>query len=137
MYKCVDSSLTDLFISSWYPSHIDLCCIKVSVLVPLWWASNTIMFWVSYLSPYLSYVLSPYHVTQVVGSFLTVFSFFWYWGLNSGPSPWATPPALFLWRVFQDRVSQNYLPRLTSNCYPPDLYHLSSYDYRREPPASH
>jgi hypothetical protein len=25
-------------------------------------------------------------------------------GLNSGPSPWDTPPALFLWRVFQDRV---------------------------------
>jgi hypothetical protein len=30
----------------------------------------------------------------------------WYWGLNSGPSPWATPPALFLWRVFRDRVLQ-------------------------------
>jgi hypothetical protein len=28
-------------------------------------------------------------------------SVFWYWGLNSGPSPWATPPALFLWRVFE------------------------------------
>jgi hypothetical protein len=27
-----------------------------------------------------------------------------FWGLNSGPSPWATPPALFLWRVFGDRV---------------------------------
>jgi hypothetical protein len=25
--------------------------------------------------------------------------------LNSGPSPWATPPALFLWRIFWDRVS--------------------------------
>jgi hypothetical protein len=23
------------------------------------------------------------------------FSFLWYWGLNSGPTPWATPPALF------------------------------------------
>jgi hypothetical protein len=33
-------------------------------------------------------------------------SFLWYWGLNSGPSPWATPPVLFLWRVFRDRVSQ-------------------------------
>jgi hypothetical protein len=32
--------------------------------------------------------------------------FFQYWSLNSGPSPWATPPALFLWRVFWDRVSQ-------------------------------
>jgi hypothetical protein len=34
--------------------------------------------------------------------------------LNSGPLPWATPPALFLWRVFQDRVSWNYLPGLVS-----------------------
>jgi hypothetical protein len=37
----------------------------------------------------------------------TFFSFFlWYWGLNSGPSPWATPLALFLWRVFRDRIPQ-------------------------------
>jgi hypothetical protein len=33
-----------------------------------------------------------------------------YSGLNSGPSPWATPPALFLWRVFQDRVLQTSCP---------------------------
>jgi hypothetical protein len=26
--------------------------------------------------------------------------------LNSGPSPWATPPVLFLWSIFQDRASQ-------------------------------
>jgi hypothetical protein len=25
----------------------------------------------------------------------------WYWGLNSGPSPWSTPPDPFLWRVFK------------------------------------
>jgi hypothetical protein len=41
MYKCVtsqvDSSLTDLFSSSWYLFHIDLCHFKVSVLVPLQW----------------------------------------------------------------------------------------------------
>jgi hypothetical protein len=49
-----------------------------------------------------------------------------YWGLNSGPSPWATPPALFLWRVFWDRVSRNYLLRLASNHNPPDLCLLSS-----------
>jgi hypothetical protein len=39
MYKYVtsqvDSSLTDLFTSSWSPCHIDLCHFKVSVLVPL------------------------------------------------------------------------------------------------------
>jgi hypothetical protein len=33
-----------------------------------------------------------------------------YWGLNSGPSPWATPPALFLWRVFWDRVLWTICP---------------------------
>jgi hypothetical protein len=27
--------------------------------------------------------------------------FFWYWGLNSGTSPWATAPDLILWRVFE------------------------------------
>jgi hypothetical protein len=32
------------------------------------------------------------------------FFFLRYWSLNSGPSPWTTPPALFLWRVFQDSV---------------------------------
>jgi hypothetical protein len=30
--------------------------------------------------------------------------------LNSGPSPRATPPVLFLWKVFQDRVSQSICP---------------------------
>jgi hypothetical protein len=35
-----------------------------------------------------------------------------YCGLNLGPSPWANLPALFLWAVFRDRVSQNFLPRL-------------------------
>jgi hypothetical protein len=28
--------------------------------------------------------------------------FFQYWDLNSGPIPWATPPALFSVRFFQD-----------------------------------
>jgi hypothetical protein len=34
------------------------------------------------------------------------FFFLRYWGLNLGPSPWATPPVLFLFRIFQDRVLQ-------------------------------
>jgi hypothetical protein len=37
--------------------------------------------------------------------------------LNSRPTPWATPPALF---------SDDYLPGLTLNPYPPDLCLLSS-----------
>jgi hypothetical protein len=34
------------------------------------------------------------------------FLFFVVLGLNSESLPWATPPVFFLWRVFQDRVSQ-------------------------------
>jgi hypothetical protein len=40
----------------------------------------------------------------------TFFLFLWCWGLNSGPSPWATPPALFLWRVLRDRVLWTICP---------------------------
>jgi hypothetical protein len=43
-------------------------------------------------------------ITQVWASAL--FFFFQYWNLNSEPPPWGTPPALFLWRVFWDRVSR-------------------------------
>jgi H+/Cl- antiporter ClcA len=25
----------------------------------------------------------------------------WYWGLNSGPTPWATPPALFVFSIIK------------------------------------
>jgi hypothetical protein len=31
------------------------------------------------------------------------FLFFWYWNLNSGPTPWATPPALFCEGFFWER----------------------------------
>jgi hypothetical protein len=43
--------------------------------------------------------------------FLFLSFFLWYWALNSGPTPWATPPALFsLWRVFPDRVLWTICP---------------------------
>jgi hypothetical protein len=58
--------------------------------------------------------------------------FLWYWGLNSGPSPWITTPVLFLWRVFQDRVLRNCFPGLALNHNPPDLCFLSSQYYRCE-----
>jgi hypothetical protein len=59
--------------------------------------------------------------------------FFWgffplrYWGLNSGPVPWAIPPALFLWLVFfkigsHELFSQGWL--WTAD--PPDLCFPSS-----------
>jgi hypothetical protein len=54
-----------------------------------------------------------------------------YWVLNSGPSPWATPPALFFVKgFFWDRLSRTIVPRLASNHNPPDLCLLSSKDYR-------
>jgi hypothetical protein len=41
--------------------------------------------------------------------------FLWYWGLNSGPTPWVTPPALFLWWVFFKIGSHELFVGLASN----------------------
>jgi hypothetical protein len=49
----------------------------------------------------------------------------WYWSLNSGPTPWATPPAPFLWLVFSREGRGYYLPGLIWNQNLPDLYLLS------------
>jgi hypothetical protein len=46
--------------------------------------------------------------------------------LNSGPTPWAIPPALFLWRVLSRQGLANYLPGLALNWDPPGLCLLSS-----------
>jgi hypothetical protein len=56
-----------------------------------------------------------------------------YWGLNPGPTPWATPPALFCERFLQDRVSWTIHSTWLQTCDPPDLCLLNSYDYRNEP----
>jgi hypothetical protein len=64
---------------------------------------------------------------------LSFFFFLWYWVSNSGPTHWATPPALFVWRVFRDTVSQSICLGLALNCNPPDLYLLSFLNYRHEP----
>jgi hypothetical protein len=49
------------------------------------------------------------------------FFFFQYWGLNSQPTPWATPPALCCDGFFQNRFSWTICLGLASNCYPHDL----------------
>jgi hypothetical protein len=46
--------------------------------------------------------------------------------LNSGPTPWATPPALSCERFFSRQGLMNYLPKLASNHDPPNLCLLSS-----------
>jgi hypothetical protein len=38
----------------------------------------------------------------------TEFFFFQYWGLNSGPTPWATLPTLFVMGFFWNRVSWTF-----------------------------
>jgi hypothetical protein len=38
----IESSLPDLFTTSLSPSHIDLCCLKVTVLSPLQWGHQTL-----------------------------------------------------------------------------------------------
>jgi hypothetical protein len=63
-------------------------------------------------------------------SHVSIFLFFFlqYWGLNSGPTPWVTPPALlfcegFFWdmKSFFEIYLANYLPWLASNHNSPDL----------------
>jgi hypothetical protein len=54
------------------------------------------------------------------------FFFLWYWGSNSGPSPWATPPALFCEGFYSDRVSRIICLGLALNHDSPDLCFLSS-----------
>jgi hypothetical protein len=51
------------------------------------------------LSPQLKHF---FKFLGLIYSFLYYYYYLWYWGLTSGPSPWATPPALFFWRVFWD-----------------------------------
>jgi hypothetical protein len=65
-HKCVttriDSSLPDLFTSSWSPSHIDLCHFKVSVLAPLQWRHQTLSSFGSPTYPHTSHIRSPLSV---------------------------------------------------------------------------
>jgi hypothetical protein len=63
MHKCVitqiDSSLPDLFASSWSPSQIDLCHFTVSVLVPLQRGHQTLSCFGFPTYPHSSHMCSP------------------------------------------------------------------------------
>jgi hypothetical protein len=61
----------------------------------------------------------------------STFLFFFFlqnWGLNSRPTPWATPLALFFcmcWVFWREGLLNN-LPRLALNCDPPNFCLLGS-----------
>jgi hypothetical protein len=46
-----------------------------------------------------------FHYSVSVICYIVWFFFLQYWDLNTGPSPWAIPPALFCEFFFKDRVS--------------------------------
>jgi hypothetical protein len=58
-------------------------------------SSSDLSRWVHPFPLPLKYVLSTQNAFFFFFSFLVC-----YWGLNSEPTPWATPPTLFLWWVF-------------------------------------
>jgi hypothetical protein len=82
------------------------CCIGLSVFcsIGLFVCSMLMLLCFAYGSSIVSLEMREY-----------VFLIFLVLGLNSGPSPWVTPPTLFLWSVFHNRVLQNYLRKLASN----------------------
>jgi hypothetical protein len=49
------------------------------------------------------------------------FFFLWYYGSNSGLTPWATPPVIFCHGCFLDRILRTICLGLASNHDPPDL----------------
>jgi hypothetical protein len=104
------------------------CLQSTLPLEPLWqpfvcvWVTHTIYLisasWVARRCeppvPSLIFTIKPkfYHWQQILSfvwlkqiTFLLTFYLFyfilWYWGLNSGPTPWATPPILFLKGFFE------------------------------------
>jgi hypothetical protein len=55
---------------------------------------------------------SASQVARITGLSTTpgIVLFIWYWVLNSGPAPWATPPVLFCDGFFHNRVSRTICP---------------------------
>jgi hypothetical protein len=67
---------------------------------------------------FISLILSQISLALICGALINNMNnktgflniFLQYWGLNSGPTPWATPPAPFCEGFFWDRVSQTFCP---------------------------
>jgi hypothetical protein len=116
-------SMTRDYVKSWmFVEWMNQPCMTLSMFLN---SSPIIIFWAIYhLSPPQAENFSA-HVP-----FSKVEIFFQYWDLNSGLSPWATPPALFYEGFFEIGSRRTICPGLALNCNPPDLCLLSSKDYR-------
>jgi hypothetical protein len=49
-------------------------------------------------------------LSKVLSAQIDLTFFLWYWDLNSGPTPWTTPPALFYDGFFWGRGSRTICP---------------------------
>jgi hypothetical protein len=108
-----------------FPSYVQILSIRAvcHILRPFlhgssWTSSNN---WDQIFPNSVFYVVSLWVPVLSLFTFLGFSFFFKYWGLNSGPSLWATLPALFCERYFWDRISRTTCPGLTRNHEPPNL----------------
>jgi hypothetical protein len=73
------------------------CDISVYICI-ITWISSSLYFSPFYLSPLLMVISTGLKIIYI---YIYFFFFLLYWGLNSGLSPWPTPPAqfffFFLW----------------------------------------
>jgi hypothetical protein len=85
---------------------------KIQWLVGQFWDTDTLASVLS-LSHTHTHIHTHTHTnTHTHTQTQNIFFFLQYWGLNPGPSPWATPPALFFCvkGFFWDRVLQTICP---------------------------
>jgi hypothetical protein len=79
----------------------------VQVLVPQEKKLGDIMLPLTHMKAFVPHITIQRKKLHAIAFF---FSFLRYWSLNSEPTPWATPPALFLWRFFPRWGLVNFLP---------------------------
>jgi hypothetical protein len=77
--------------------------------------------------------LKHWNVTKDLCRHITQSFFLQYKDLNSGPTPWAISPALFLWMYFSRSGLADSSSWLASNYDPLYLCLLGRLDYRNEP----
>jgi hypothetical protein len=99
----------------WRPALANGSCDPISKISIAKWTGGVAQGVEHMLSKYKALSLNPSLTKkEIVTLELFVFSIFFFlrcWGLNSGPTTWDTPPALFWWWFFfRDRVLQTICP---------------------------